>query len=78
MESTLPAKDILLSRPASSAFLTEQGFPTATSTLAKLACLGGGPKFQKYGARVLYKPEELMSWARSRLSKPLRNTSEVA
>lgn len=48
-------------------------------TLAKLACVGGGPAFRKAGARiVLYERAELDQWALSRLSAPVRHTAEAA
>jgi hypothetical protein len=53
------------------------GIPTTTATLAKLACVGGGPSFQKFGRTVLYHLEELDRWAVSRISAVRRNTSEA-
>lgn len=35
-------------------------------TLEKQRVLGGGPRFRKFGARVLYATEDLRSWANSR------------
>jgi hypothetical protein len=45
-------------------------------TLAKLATLGGGPIYRKFGRIVLYDPSDLDSWALARLSAPLRSTSD--
>jgi hypothetical protein len=45
-------------------------------TLAKLATLGGGPIFRKLGRIVVYDPADLDSWVLSRLSAPLRSTSD--
>jgi len=53
------------------------GLSTANS-LAKLATVGGGPRFQKLGRIVLYRQEDLDEWVTSRLSPPVFNTSEVA
>jgi hypothetical protein len=50
----------------------------AEQTLAKLACVGGGPAFQRFGRDVVYDEAELDRWARSRLSKPVRSTSDSA
>jgi hypothetical protein len=47
----------------------------ATQTLAKLACIGGGPIFQKYGRHPVYTQENLDAWAAARMSGPLTNTS---
>ncbi|VTU31649.1 Helix-turn-helix domain protein [Variovorax sp. SRS16] len=35
-------------------------------TLEKQRVLGGGPRFRKFGARVVYAAEDLRSWADSR------------
>ena len=35
-------------------------------TLEKQRVLGGGPRFRKFGARVLYAAEDLRAWADSR------------
>ena len=53
------------------------GIPTTVATLAKLACVGGGPSFQKFGRIVLYPMVELDHWAEARISAPRRNTSEL-
>ena len=59
------------------AYLEEvHGIPTTVSTLAKWACLGGGPSFQKLGRTVLYPAAELDVWATSRLSGTKRHTSD--
>ncbi len=42
-----------LSRREASEFLTAHGFKTAPTTLAKLACIGGGPVFESFGRRPL-------------------------
>jgi hypothetical protein len=46
-------------------------------TLAKLATLGGGPIFRRFGRIVVYDPTDLDAWAKSRLSAPLRSTSDL-
>lgn len=35
-------------------------------TLEKLRVIGGGPKFRKFGRRVVYALEDLESWASAR------------
>lgn len=46
----------------------------ARATLAKLRITGGGPRFRKIGARVMYPEQELDKWLDS---KPLlRSTSD--
>lgn len=50
------------------------GIEIAPSTLAKLACIGGGPRFQIAARKPLYPPVELDAWANARLG-PLRSSS---
>jgi hypothetical protein len=50
----------------------------ARRTLSKLRCVGGGPAFRKIGRMVVYDPGDLEAWARSRMSAPMRSTSDVA
>jgi hypothetical protein len=45
-------------------------------TLAKLATLGGGPEIIYCGRIPLYSEEALDAWAMSKLSGPVRSTSE--
>lgn len=69
--------DRLLSRHEAAAFLCERGYRVAVATLNKLACVGGGPAFRKFGRRPLYAPADLMAWAAARTSGPVRSTSEA-
>jgi hypothetical protein len=75
--SSIPTNpDALLTREQTSEALKELGFPVENATLATKATRGGGPLFQKFGARVLYRWADALGWAQSRLSPPRRNTSE--
>lgn len=65
-----------LDRREAAAFLTQNGYRTAPATLAKKACLGGGPPYFLFGRRTLYRPHDLLAWALSCCSGPRRNTSE--
>lgn len=67
--------DARLSREAVSQVLTEAGFPTTKQTLARWACEGGGPTFERFGRRPVYLVAELRAWVRLRTSAPMRNTS---
>ena len=58
-------------------FLTEQGYRIAPSTLAKLAVIGGGPAFRKFGSRPIYDPAESLAWARSRTTSRRTSTSDT-
>jgi hypothetical protein len=54
------------------------GIPCAPATLAKDATVGGGPVFRKASGKFpIYAREDLDAWANSRLSKPVRSTSEL-
>ncbi len=77
-DSKSQPKRNLLPTLAASEFLTEYvGTPTAPSTLETLRCRGGGPEYEYFGRRVLYRPEKLIEWALSRLSSPVTNTSQA-
>lgn len=74
----LPTKKYL-SRKEESAYLTAIGFHTTYKTLGKLATIGGGPKFHKFGTKsVLYEIEDLDEWATKRLSPAFKSTSDKA
>ncbi len=57
-----------LTRRQAADYLTDYGIPCAAKTLAKYACQGGGPRYIKYGLRVLYRPEDLLAWALAQCS----------
>jgi hypothetical protein len=70
--------DDLLTRQAAAFALTDAGFPVSPATLATKATRGGGPPYQLFGRRPLYRWGDVLEWARGRLSKPVVNTSEAA
>ena len=57
-------------------FLTDLGYITASSTLAKYASVGGGPRFRSWGRIPLYDEPDLLEWAEGRLAAARRTTSE--
>jgi len=65
-----------LGRKEAAQFLTDQGYKTAPATLAKLACIGGGPPFASFGRRPLYLEADLLVWAQGRTTGPRRSTSD--
>jgi hypothetical protein len=69
--------DALLTRDQTAKALTDHGFPTKANTLATKATRGGGPQFQRFGARPLYRWGAVLQWARSRLGPPVGSTSEA-
>jgi hypothetical protein len=67
-----------LRRKEAAAYVEERhGIPCAPKTLAKYAVIGGGPIFRKAGKTPLYSAYDLDAWAESKLSKPVRSTSEL-
>jgi hypothetical protein len=60
------------------AFVTSKGVRTAPQTLNKLRVVGGGPVFRRAGTRVVYFEADLVAWVNSRLSPPMKSTSEMA
>jgi hypothetical protein len=74
--TTIPADvDALLTRRRTAEALTESGFPTSEKTLATKASRGGGPPFQHFGPRVLYRWGHALDWAQSLLSPIYSSTS---
>ena len=67
-----------LGRPEAAEYLTEQrGLRTSPRTLTKLASIGGGPVYQRFGKRAVYTQDALDAWADRRLSAPLRSTADA-
>jgi hypothetical protein len=65
-----------LRRNDASEFLREKYGFGGGSTLAKLACVGGGPIFHKAGRSVLYTIDDLDAWAQAKIGAPQRSTSD--
>jgi hypothetical protein len=65
-------------KPAASYLNDTWGIPTAASTLAKIAVVGGGPAFHSAGRIPLYAIDELDRYAKAKLGKPRRSTSDIA
>jgi hypothetical protein len=75
--SSVPSDlDALLTRERTAAALTEGGYPTSPKTLATMATRGGGPRFHRFGSRVLYRWRDALDWAEKRLSPAMNSTSE--
>jgi hypothetical protein len=64
-----------LDRKQAANFLTERGYRTAHATLAKLACIGG-PTFQSFGRKPLYREADLLAWVQRKTTGPRRSTSD--
>ena len=65
-----------LDRREAAQVLTSHGYRTAPATLAKRACLGGGPVFESFGRRPLYREADLLAWAEAKTTGPRRSTSD--
>jgi hypothetical protein len=63
-------------REASDYLLNKYGIRRSPGTLAKLACVGGGPAFRKANRAVIYEPAALDAFAGQIMSPPKRSTSE--
>jgi hypothetical protein len=73
-----PPPQPLKRRAAASAYLRERwGVERAPGTLAKLAVVGGGPRFRKAGRIPLYAPTDLDAWASELLGEAVTSTSEL-
>jgi hypothetical protein len=53
------------------------GIPCSLATLAKYACIGGGPAFRKAGKFPIYSRDDLDAWASQRLGALVHSTSEL-
>jgi hypothetical protein len=68
-----------LTRVEAAKYLTDElGLPTTKGTLQKLATVGGGPPYDLYGNKSIYKPSNLNRWAEEKMTAPKRSTSESA
>lgn len=56
-----------LTRQQAAAYLTALGLPITAKTLAKYATMGIGPAYHRWAGRVVYEPQALMEWAKTRL-----------
>jgi hypothetical protein len=66
-----------LRQKEASAYLQKTyGLDRAPSTLAKLAVIGGGPVFRRINRIPLYATNDLDDWVTSKLSGPMRSTSD--
>jgi hypothetical protein len=62
--------EILLTRRQLADALTKAGFPTSPATLATKASRGGGPPYQRYGPRAMYRWGSALQWANGLLRSP--------
>ena len=65
-----------LTRAEAAEFLSSHGFRVASTTLNKYATVGGGPAFESFGRKPLYKPTDLLRWAAGKTARARLSTSE--
>jgi|JI10StandDraft_1071094.scaffolds.fasta_scaffold13845_7 hypothetical protein len=56
-----------LTREEAAEFIGLHGLPCSPRTLAKLACLGGGPRYRRYGRNAIYTEADLEQWMEQKL-----------
>ena len=67
-----------LTRIEAALYVEKQGLPLSKNTLQKYATVGGGPKFFKFGHRVVYSRGDLNTWISDKLGKSVASTSELS
>jgi len=67
-----------LTRREAAEYLNAQGLPIAATTLAKMATVGGSPKFCRFGRNAVYTASDLDAWASARLGEARTSTSQRA
>lgn len=65
-----------LRRSAAAQYLRAKFGIGSSASLAKYACLGGGPRFHLCGRIPLYEPDDLDAWALSRIGEAMASTSD--
>jgi hypothetical protein len=75
--TTMPEDlETLLTRRQLADALTKAGFPTSPATLATKASRGGGPPYQRYGPRAMYRWAAALQWANDLLRSPASAESQ--
>ena len=66
-----------LRRREAAEYLQQRYGAYTLETLAKLACMGGGPQFRRLGRFPVYTAADLDAWAMSKLSAPGASTADL-
>lgn len=67
-----------LTTPEASIYLRAyHNIPLAASTLTKMRCQGGGPRFHRFGRAVLYARTDLDEWVSDKLISSVSHTSPL-
>ncbi|MGA7540692.1 MAG: helix-turn-helix domain-containing protein [Steroidobacteraceae bacterium] len=72
-KSVEPAADRYLTNAEAAAVLK-----LSPRTLEKLRVNGGGPRFRKFGSRVIYAREDLDAWANERICESTSDAHYIA
>jgi hypothetical protein len=67
-----PQSDDLLTRERTAAALTAFGYRIKEKTLATKASRGGGPIYQVFNRRALYRWADALAWAQQNMRSPQR------
>lgn len=71
-------EDTYLRRSEAAKYLQERVGAYTTETLAKMAVEGSGPPYRLLGRFPVYLERDLESWVASRMSPPVRSSSELS
>jgi hypothetical protein len=78
MPAQAQASPIFLQRADAAQYLRDKfGLRCAKQTLAKLAVVGGGPKYRLAGRTPIYEPADLDEFAMSKIGKPRFSSSDA-
>lgn len=59
--------ETMLKRDETARALRASGYPMAAATLARKACVGGGPPFAIFGRNAMYRWGDVLAWVHGRL-----------
>ena len=60
---------IYLTRKEAAEFINGHGLPTTWKTLQKLASVGEGPKYKRFGRNTVYTEADLLEWMERKLEE---------
>lgn len=66
---------LYLDRAEAAQYLTDLGLKTAKGTLQKLASVGGGPVYRRFGHRAVYLLVDLDTWVGQKIGRPRKSSS---
>jgi hypothetical protein len=57
-------------------YIQQRGLPCSPNTLAKLASIGGGPAYQRFGKAAVYTAANLDAYIEKKLSAPRASATQ--